>query len=143
MKALYMLLVVCLIGIVGCGSYHSHLSYVVENSNKPTGGGLYRVLANNTVQALNNNDVIDWPTSAGDLILRYDSPRRNGTKISSYAWLVDLKPTGEPIRYFISGNPADGDHKISLIVTSAYTGDNQFAGCDTTSITVKTYRDSW
>ncbi|PIS40868.1 MAG: hypothetical protein COT26_01025 [Candidatus Kerfeldbacteria bacterium CG08_land_8_20_14_0_20_43_14] len=146
MKTLNILLSlsVCLIGFTGCASFHYHGSYVVENSNQPTGGGLYRVFGGGTVQILNNDNVIDLPTSAGCLDLRYDSPKRSGTHITGILWLVDAKPRyTEPANFLRYGNPGDGDHIIACIVTWAYAGDNKYAGCDTTSVTAKTWRDSW
>ncbi|MFA6587898.1 MAG: hypothetical protein WCT08_02400 [Patescibacteria group bacterium] len=146
MKTLSILLAaICLMAFAGCGSFHFHSSNVWENSNQPTSGGLYRVLTNGTVQALDNNDVINLPSSGGGLTLRYDSPRRYDTRVASVSWLVD----GKPISYdgsmyiFNFGNPANGTYEISCITSWAWTGDNQFAGADTIKVIVRTYRDSW
>lgn len=141
---IFLLLMVCLITFTGCASYHFHATAIMENSNQSTGGGLFRVFDGGTVEPLKNGAAVNLPTSGGALSLRYDAINHKGGHVAGIDWLVDKqhKDTNTP-NVFIYGNPGDGTHIISCVITWAWAGDNQYAGCDTINITVKTYRDSW
>ncbi|RJO59105.1 hypothetical protein C4546_03835 [Candidatus Parcubacteria bacterium] len=138
---IFLTVILCL-SFIGCASWTVQGGISGQRSDRPAGGGVMVEGPGRTPRQILDNSTLLWPTSAGGLVVFYETGLKQSTYVSEIRWFVDgiLRENGPRFHF---GNPANGDHEIRCEITSAWAGDNRYADTEIFTFTVRTWRDAY
>ena len=139
--------ILAVLTVSGCAyRVAAHFEVVTSTGSEAIHRGMIRLYDGGMTGPVNENEVIDFPLSAGDhLYLRYLVPTMDAAYVAYVEWRVDgvIAPRSprDLNTWYGFPNAADGTHSISLTVYFKSTGSNRLEGTKVFHCRVKTWDD--